>query len=463
MNAIRFVRPLPLAGIFILVLLVLTGAVCKSSIDPRIKPLLEPKVIEWWGVWEDNDDVKILIDAYRQLHPNITINYTKVRYEDFEEQLKEAWLRNTGPDLVMLPNSWIHKYADLLAPAPEVTRSVTSTVEKQLGIKNEVVYKLVESPTPPRQQIEEQFIDVVADDVYVEDKLYGLPLNMDTMVMFFNKDLLDTAGIPLPPRQWSDFVTMIPRLTTQDAAGNILQSGAAMGTSSNVSRSVDLLSLLMMQNGTTMYSEERHRVEIDLARPDAKDSFPGIEALEFYTDFASPAKEVYAWNAEKPDSLEAFSAGTVGFFFGYAYHIPILEAQSTKVNWDVAPVPQTDLAVQRNFANYWAVTVAANSDVQNEAWDFIKTVTQAQMVKPYLDATLKPTALRSLIDPQRQEQFDLVVFLDQLLTAKSWYHGKQPLVMEEAMKEMVDTVVNGTQTPKEAIRIAKQKIEATYQ
>ena len=306
-------------------------------------------------------------------------------------------------------------------------------------------------------------MDVVSDDAYIREKLYGLPLSMDTLVMFYNKDLLDSAGIALPPRQWSDFVTMIPRLTTQDAAGNILQSGAAMGTSSNVSRSVDLLSLLMIQNGTTLYSEERRRVEMDLARPDAKDSFPGIEALEFYTDFASPAKEVYAWNAEKPDSLEAFAAGTVGFFFGYAYHIPILEAQSTKVNWDVAPVPQTDLSVQRNFANYWLMTVALNSDVQNEAWDFIKTVTQADIAKPYLDATLKPTALRALIDTQRQEQFDLAVFLDQLLTAKSWYHGNQPLAMEETIKEMIDAVVGGTQTPKESIRIAKQKIEATYQ
>ena len=39
-----------------------------------------------------------------------------------------------------------------------------------------------------------------------------------------------------------------------------------------------------------------------------KDEFPALGAVNFYTDFANPEKEVYSWNDKMPDSLQAAMA-----------------------------------------------------------------------------------------------------------------------------------------------------------
>jgi ABC-type glycerol-3-phosphate transport system substrate-binding protein len=129
-------------------------------------------------------------------------------------------------------------------------------------------------------------------------KVFGLPLSMDTLVLYYNKDMLNRAKIALPPETWQQFVEQVPKLTLVDVDNNIIQSGAAIGTSNNVPRVMDIISLLMMQNGATMILG--NQAEFGEADPEQKDYFPGAKALEFYTSFANPDVEWYSWNADQP-------------------------------------------------------------------------------------------------------------------------------------------------------------------
>ena len=49
---------------------------------------------------------------------------------------------------------------------------------------------------------------------------------------------------------------MIQCLVKQNAQGDLLQPGAAMGTGYNVERAPDIVSALMMQNGTEMAEDD---------------------------------------------------------------------------------------------------------------------------------------------------------------------------------------------------------------
>jgi len=134
--------------------------------------------------------------------------------------------------------------------------------------------------------------------------------------------------------------------------------------------------------------------------PTGSNSAPGLEALRFYTDFANPLKDVYTWNKDRPDSLEAFLSGQSAYFFGYAYDIPDIQTRAPRLNWGVSPMLQLKVKdnPQINFANYWLETVSAQTAHTDEAWDFLQFATRAENVKSYLSATGKPTALRSLIN-----------------------------------------------------------------
>jgi ABC-type glycerol-3-phosphate transport system substrate-binding protein len=58
---------------------------------------------------------------------------------------------------------------------------------------------------------------------------------MDSMVLYYNKDMFNAAGIVAPPTTWQEFQDDVKKLTLVDATGNIVRSGAAIGTAQNVS------------------------------------------------------------------------------------------------------------------------------------------------------------------------------------------------------------------------------------
>ena len=81
--------------------------------------------------------------------------------------------------------------------------------------------------------------------------------------------------------------------------------------------------------------------------------------------------------------------------------------------------------------------------------------------KSLLERAQKPTALRSLIAEQRQDD-TLINFADEVLTAQSWYRGQKPAQADEAIRAMIDQVARGEKTPEEAIDLAVQKVNETF-
>ena len=104
--------------------------------------------------------------------------------------------------------------------------------------------------------------------------------------------------------------------------------------------------------------------------------------------------------------------------------------------------------------------VSKKTKYANEAWDFAQFIADEKNVGKYLDKTAKPTALRNLIQKQ-SEDINLYTFVSQLLTAKSWYRGKNALNAETAIKEMVGNVLSGSKTAQEAIELGVQKVNQT--
>ena len=77
-----------------------------------------------------------------------------------------------------------------------------------------------------------------------------------------------------------------------------------------------------------------------------------------------------------------------------------------------------------------------------------------------MDKANKPTALRNLIDVQK-EDLEIGVFADQLLTAKSWYQGKDSNAMELIIADMIDSVIMGEEELEDAVRLGVQRVQQT--
>lgn len=462
MTRLRSAIPL----ILLLLALPALGLQCRKASPPA------PVKLTYWRVFDEPNTMSDIIAAYKARHPHVSIQYRKLRLEEYEQQFLEALAEDRGPDIFSIHNTWIGKYESKIAPVPPTTSVTEQRVEGT--IKKEVIYELNTVPAITPATLRKNYLDVVASDVIrtgqqpgakagkTAERILGLPLALDTLVMFYNRDILNNAGIVNVPEDWVEFLDAVAKITRFDEQGNIVVAGAALGTANNIPRFSDILSILMMQNGAVMAdSQGRATFHMPAQRAATPGYRPGLEALRFYTDFASPTKQAYAWNATMPDALDAFTAGKVAFFFGYAYHIPTLKARTPQLRWNIAPLPQTDAERNRvNFANYWVETVSAKSKHQNEAWDFLQFATRADQATKYLAKTGKPTALRSLIERQQQDPA-LESFAGQLLTAKSWYRGRNAAYAEAALAELVGSVLTGAEKLEAALGRAVSKINQT--
>jgi multiple sugar transport system substrate-binding protein len=456
MNRLRLLSFLLIASVF-----VTTGQGCFTGGTVKGEPI--PDVtLDYWRVFDGPDDFADIIGAYTELYPNVTINYRRLRFEEYEEELVRAFAEGRGPDIFTIHNTWMREYLPLIDPLPASLN--LSRSEEQGTLRKQVVNVARTEPTMSLKDYKTSFVDAVSVETVIDNNIYGFPMSVDTLALYYNNDLLNAAGIPTAPTTWEAFQDQTVLLTATNIAGNIIQSGAALGTSENVERSTDILSLLMLQTGTDMISPRGNIAFNDYPEGQEEGTLPALDALEFYTDFANPTKEVYSWTPDSPNSFDAFANGEAAFFLGYSYHAPLLRTVAPKLNFEITNVPQIagpDEARQVNFANFWVEVVAENVEYSDYAWKFLQFASGAEQVPGFLNSSRKPTALRSLITSQLESE-DLGEFAEQLLTAESWYRGEDIDAAEEALNELIDNYLSGTLEAEDALDLAANKVAQTY-
>jgi len=464
--------------IFILIIVLIIGLYFTATqflpnANPEVKKQMKPITLNYWRVYDGPDVFAPIIAKYNAIHPYVTIKYKKLRYDEYEQALLEAFATDRGPDIFSIHNTWLGKYKSkgLITPLPPQITMAYPIVKGT--IKKEVISELRTVKSLNSRDIENKFVDVVYDDVVYKEKnketkkisynIYGLPLFVDTLAMYYNKDLFNNAGITGPSGYWNrKFQQDVKKLTKQDAKGNIIQSGVALGGSDNIERFSDILSVLMMQNGTEMI-DENGKVLFNTIPESFKDKSynPGLEAVRFYTDFANPGKEVYSWNDKMDNSINLFADGKLAMLFAYSYNLPIIKAKNPKLNFNIAKLPQIEgNEANVNFANYWLEVVSSKTKNKDTAWNFLQFITDSEEAKMYLEKTKKPTALRSLVNDQ-SDDLDIGVFVNQVLTAKSWYRGNNAIATEGYMGEIIKSVASGQNKISDILSLAAKKVQQT--
>lgn len=371
-----------------------------------------------WGVFDDSDVMSGLINKFNQSYPRIKITYQKKSVDTYEGDLINALAAGKGPDIFYFHNTWLPKHIDKLEPASDADMTISD--------------------------FRDNFVDVASQDFISDDKIYALPLYADTLALFYNKDIFNTVGIANPPSTWEGLVSLVPSLTQKDESGNITRSAIAIGTAKNVNRSTDILSLLMLQSGTQMTESQSGRASFNRETFSGSVKYPsGQQALEFYTNFASPKKQVYTWNNQIGYSIDSFLEGKTAMMINYSYQIQNILAKAPHLRFGISLMLQPKGVQQNvNYANYWGLAVSKTAKAPDIAWGFASYLTQKDQAQIYLTTTSKPTARRDLVDYQRQESKELAIFAQQALSAYSW---KQPdsVAVEKILGDMIESTVSG--------------------
>ena len=419
--------------IIVLIILILTMGIFFFG----KKPVPPQKItLEFWGVYDDSDIIEPFIKEFRKIQPNIKIIYRKKLFDNYQKELLDAWASGRGPDIFYIHNTWLFKYIDKITPCPE----------KLMSLKN----------------YHNSFVDVCYNDFVENSYIYAVPLYVDTLALFYNKDFFNSAGIPTPPETWEDFIEDVKKLTIKDEFGNIKRAGAAIGTYKNVNRAFDILSLLMLQSGTKMVDKKRKKATFNEPVYYQGEKYPvGEMALQFYTDFANPLKEVYTWNNYMHYSIDAFYEESVAMMFNYSYHIFTIRKKAPYLNFGVSFMPQLKGREKDiNYASYFGLSVSKKCKNPYWAWYFITWLVNKENSYKYLQKTKRPTARRDLVSLQEND-IDLGIFAKQSLTASSW-HIPDKEAVEKIFENMIESVIKG-ESPKEALDKAKKEVDKIWE
>ncbi len=339
--------------------------------------------LTYWGIQEDNTVMQSIISDFEKENPKIQVEYVKQDLTSYRERLKTRITDGNGPDIFRFNNTWYPMLSDILLPLPN------SVISKDEFARN--------------------YYPVIQNDMAKNGAIYGIPLEIDTLSLFINTQLLQSAGLSRPVT-WNDFINAARLMTVKDTNGKIKTAGAAMGTYDNVTHAPDILSLLFLQNGVDFNNIVN-----------SSDRVQG--ALNFYTNFATDQNNV--WDNTLDPSILAFSKGNLGMFFGYSWDYFTIKQFNPGLNFQIVSVPQLPNQ-NRTLANYWAEGVSSKSKNQKEALLFMKYLIRKDVVQKLYALEAKergygePYARIDLADSLKNTP-DFYTFVSQAPDASSSY------------------------------------------
>ncbi len=355
--------------------------------------------------------------------------YEQVRYEEkrpetYKAELLEALAAGRAPDLIFLPQDEIVSFADKVTPIPYESLS------------------------------ERRFTDsfIPEGGLYLGDAgIWGLPLTIDPLVMYVNRDLFASAGVAQVPRNWDEFFTFAPKITSLDTTSNVRRSAVALGSYDNIGNAKEILSALFMQAGEGIIVRSQGGVSVTLGSEDSSVGAPAESALRFYTEFSNPAKSVYSWNRALPEARNAFIAGDVAVYFGFASEYPELVRRNPNLAIEVAPIPQVrDGKTSFTFGNMQALALTRTTQNQSGALIVASVLSGPEQAGKLAAALGLPPVRRDLLQDTPGDAV-ASVFAESALMARGWL-DPEPEGSEAVFKAMIESVVSGRLQLPDAIR-----------
>lgn len=382
----------------------------------------EPVTLKWWGLWEPRSVVSQIILDYQKSHPNVTINYSQQNHTDYRERLQSALARGEGPDIFRFHNTWV------------------PMLQKDLTVMPSNIYSASE--------FESTFYPIMNQDLKVGTGHVGVPLMYEGLALFYNKQMLTDAGIEVPTT-WEQFRKAARDLTEWDEDGEILVSGAALGTTNNVDEFSDILGLMMLQNG---------------ANPAKPTGQLAEDAINFYTIFV---RQDQVWSEAMPASQYAFATKKTAMMLAPSWRALEISATNPDLEFGVAPVPQLP-GTKINWASYWSEGVSAKSPHQKEAWDFLKYLSQKDTLQKVYTAASQERGFGEIyprVDMKELLTGEPIVgaYVNQAPDAQTWYmcsrthdNGLNDRIIKY-YQDAINAVLDG-QSPTAALETAAQGV-----
>lgn len=392
----------------LLAMLVISGSVSAAT---QINALFMTQ-----AAYSEND-IRAMTSDFEKQHPDVKVNLEFVPYEALHDKIVAArGAGGNGYDVVLFDAIWPAEFSrfDLLQ---DVSSRIAADEREKIfpGAMNTVVY---------------------------QGKTLGMPWILDTKYLYYNKAMLDKAGIKTPPASWQQVMDDAKVLKDK----GIVKYPLVWSWSQAEALVCDYTTLVSGFGGS-FYQNGK----LDFSTPA---SLKAVTLMKTSLDqgLSNPASREYL----EEDVRKAFSNGDAAFALNWTYMYNMAnDPKQSKVAGDVGIVPAPGDTPDKPGAvnGSMGLGIAKASQHPEEAWQYIHYLTSQPVQDKYAKLSL-PVWKASYQDPAvAKDQESLIAAADKSLNVMlSRPETEDYSRLSNTLQQQLQSVLQGKATPDVALK-----------
>lgn len=411
-----------LAGVMVLSLAACGGSSEEASSESKGDGVLQV------GIWDSNQEpgIKAILADFTEA-TGIETEVTVTTWNDYWTMLSAAAQGGELPDVF-----WMH--------ANESTRYMS----------NDMLLDLTDKIAESDKIAYENYLEDIWEIYSYDGKTYAVPKDVDTIALWYNKEIFDQAGVAYPDDTWT-WETFI------DAATTIYEKTGIYGYAMSSDDYQEGYASWIYSYGGTMIDYDPLQSGWD--KPET------IEAMELLDTLlksgAMPSQEEISENSK--DVL--FNSGKVAMVTLGSWMLAGEKAmdEDFQAKIDVAVLPKSSKTDERHcIYNGLGWAAAANTDMPDEAWACIEWLgsEEAQVKQAELGVTMSAFLNTSDKWINAAPQWNLQAYLDMWENITIFPHSKNTVTWDEMMDNTMKEVWLGNMTMKDGcLKVAEDMNE----
>ena len=296
----------------------------------------------------------------------------------------------------------------------------------------------------------DDFLKGFMEDSYVNGKIYSIPFQRSTMVLYYNKDIFKEAGLDpeKAPSTWEEMVEIAQKVTNdkRKGVGIALNSGSAQWAFTG-------FALQNSSDGKNLMSEDGKQVFFNTPE--------NVEALQFWIDLQKKYKVMAEGIVQWTDLPTQFLAGEVVMIYHTTGNLTNI-AKNAKFNYGVAFLPAHKRKGAPTGGGNFYISSGISEERQKAAWKFIKFATSPERAAQWsVDtgyvATRNSSFATETMKKYYEERPQAKVAFEQLQFAKPELTTYNAAEIWRILNDNIQSAITGEKTAKEALDNAQKE------
>jgi multiple sugar transport system substrate-binding protein len=350
-------------------------------------------------------------------HPEVDIRIEDVSWDNLQQRLTTDIAGGTAPDIAIIGTRWLVDYAG---------QGIAEPLDPYI--------------TP---EFEGRFIDAFLAPSVIDGQTWGLPVAASARAMYYNRELLEEAGVSEPPATWDELI---------EAARKVKAMGGEVygfGLQGKEIETDAYWYYALWSHGGSLMEDGQSGIASEAA----------IEAAELYKSLIDDGLTQPQPTAANRQDIEAlFKQGRAAMILSGPWLRGQIADEAPDLDYGIAPIPEGSTRATYGVTD--SIMIFASSEVKDIAWQFLEE--QAFSEKWRREFTLKegflPVLQAVAEDPHFADDPQLRTFIGMLPDARF-----APLIpnweeMADATSAALQEIYLGQAEPRAALESAAERV-----